>query len=460
MELRAAQPREIQPVASSPAGRKRFFLLVRSTMIIAVAGVMIVRSPRGVGATDTLVLAVALFSNLVLRRVSPAALFAWRTQSVVLLVDTAWVSLTLLRAGMGQDFFLFYFIVLFLAALSENLAVLAAGAVILGLACVALGGEAHLAARSLVRLPFFLATATFYGYMIQGGRQERERAAIRDRWAEELEEEVRARTRALQEKSMELQQLNHQLLDANRVRAEFIANMSHELRTPLNSIIGYSDILMEEEAVRNQPDMKIAVQRIATSGRALFQLIENILEYARLERSPAKVLPSRFGLKRLTLQLHALCRDLPRKQGVDVRFGEVPDIELNTDYGRLYSALSNLLLNAIKFTVSGGVEFGARQVNGTVEFCVRDTGIGISEEGLDNLFEPFRQLDGSSTRQFGGVGLGLAVVRRNVELLRGTVDVKSAVGKGTTFRVRVPRDCTDRDAVSSARLGASEKDGD
>ncbi len=117
---------------------------------------------------------------------------------------------------------------------------------------------------------------------------------------------------------------------------------------------------------------------------------------------------------------------------------ESSEIAFASDYDRLYSVLSNLMLNAIKFTAEGVVELRLCRVGDEAEFTVRDTGIGIETDALPDVFEPFRQVDGSPTRSHGGVGLGLAIVRRNVELLRGHVEVESQVGVGSTFRVRVP----------------------
>ena len=126
------------------------------------------------------------------------------------------------------------------------------------------------------------------------------------------------------------------------------------------------------------------------------------------------------------------------------------DLVFFTDYDRLYSILSNLLLNAIKFTTSGEVVLELRLIDDTAEFIVRDTGIGIEGDELKHVFEPFRQVDGSPTRSFGGVGLGLAIVRRIAELLRGVVDAESVMGVGSTFRVRIPVIFGDAGLESSA----------
>jgi PAS domain S-box-containing protein len=236
----------------------------------------------------------------------------------------------------------------------------------------------------------------------------------------------------------ETQQLLFKLREANRLQAEFVANMSHELRTPLNVIIGYADLLADEPALPAESDARLFLQRIATAGRALHRLVESVLEYARLDRGRNVLIPTRFPAAKLLGELRDLCDDVGGSTDVTLSIQDASEIVFLSDYDRLYSILSNLLLNALKFTPDGVVELRLRRVGAHAEFTVRDTGIGIDTEALTHVFEPFRQVDGSPTRSYGGVGLGLAIVRRNVELLRGGVEVESQVGSGTTFQVRVP----------------------
>jgi PAS domain S-box-containing protein len=238
----------------------------------------------------------------------------------------------------------------------------------------------------------------------------------------------------------ELQQLLRQLREANRLQAEFVANMSHELRTPLNVIIGYSDLLADEIALPPGSDAQLFLTRISAAGRALHRLVESVLEYARLDRGRYTLITTRFPATQLLQELRELADDVRGSNELTLHIQEHADILFATDYDRLHSILSNLLLNAIKFTSAGSVELAVRRVGECAEFTVRDTGIGIGADELERVFEPFRQVDGSPTRSYGGVGLGLAIVRRNVELLRGTVTVDSQIGIGTTFRVLVPVD--------------------
>ena len=243
--------------------------------------------------------------------------------------------------------------------------------------------------------------------------------------------------RRLQER--ETEQLLHRLREANRLQSEFVANMSHELRTPLNVIIGYADLLADEPNLPRDGDAPLFLDRIASAGRALHRMVESVLEYARLDRGRNVVIPRRFAAAALLGELRELGADVRGSAEITVRVAEAPPLIFCTDYDRLYSILSNLLLNAIKFTVSGEVVLELEADGDEAVFTVRDTGIGIDRDELATVFEPFRQVDGSPTRSFGGVGLGLAIVRRNAELLHGSVEADSELGVGSVFRVRLPR---------------------
>lgn len=236
----------------------------------------------------------------------------------------------------------------------------------------------------------------------------------------------------------ETRALLNRLQESQRLQDEFVANMSHELRTPLNVIIGYADLLADDLSVPMDSDARSFLNRIGAAARALQRMVESILEYARLDRGRMMIIPTNFSSEHLLLELQALCNDVRSSLDVDLDLEQTESIEFATDYDRLFSILSNLLLNALKFTPRGQVSLTLSRDGGDAMFVVRDTGIGIAEGDLRYVFEPFRQVDGSDTRAFGGVGLGLAIVRRNVDLLQGTISVTSAPDRGTHFTVRVP----------------------
>lgn len=228
------------------------------------------------------------------------------------------------------------------------------------------------------------------------------------------------------------------LQESQRLQDEFVANMSHELRTPLNVIIGYADLLADDLGVPLHSDARSFLNRIGAASRALQRMVESILEYARLDRGRMMVIPTNFSSDHLLLELEALCNDVRSSFDVRLELEQDETIDFLTDYDRLYSILSNLMLNALKFTPKGTISLSLLRVGDDAEFVVRDTGIGIDPSELRYVFEPFRQVDGSDTRAFGGVGLGLAIVRRNVDLLHGTIDVASTPSEGTSFTLRIP----------------------
>ena len=225
----------ITHAGSAPAERRRTFLLVRYVLIVAVSALSIVHQPTPFPVPPTALIVFSLLSNVGLSRISTAHFFRWWVQAPVLLCDTAWISSALLSAGLGQPFFLLYFIELFLAAVVESIGLLAISAVLIGVASIVVAGNDALSAASLIHLPFFFATAMFYGYVVDLTKQERRRAAEREAWAHQLESEVKMRTHELEQQSHELRGLYEQVLAANQGQSEFVANMSHELRTPLNA---------------------------------------------------------------------------------------------------------------------------------------------------------------------------------------------------------------------------------
>lgn len=230
-----------------------------------------------------------------------------------------------------------------------------------------------------------------------------------------------------------------ELEDANRLKSDFVATMSHELRTPLNILMGYGDLLLSGEFGPVTDQQSDVLQRMEKTARELLDLISATLDLSRLDRGETPVVWSETNLSDL---LQEMARETEvRADNPQLRFSwEVPAAlpTLYTDVAKLTVILRNLLSNAIKFTPEGSVTVSARPNGDGVEISVSDTGIGILPDVLPIIFEPFRQGETALTRRYGGVGLGLHIVQRLLDLLQGKIEVESTPDLGSTFRLWLP----------------------
>ncbi len=258
----------------------------------------------------------------------------------------------------------------------------------------------------------------------------------------DITEEIQRR-QTLMQTNRALEQARDTAVAASRAKSEFLANMSHELRTPLNAIIGYSEMLLED---LTDPQVKKDLNRIRSAGSHLLSLINDVLDISKIEADKVELTPETVDVAELVEAVAATIEPLANKNKNQFKVTCDPKIgTIVVDRTRLRQVLFNLLSNACKFTKEGDIELEIARGKDKIEMRVKDNGIGISPEQQAKLFQPFVQADSSTTRQYGGTGLGLVICRRLVEMMGGTITLQSDLGKGATFTVELPADATDSD---------------
>lgn len=229
--------------------------------------------------------------------------------------------------------------------------------------------------------------------------------------------------------------------ESEKLKSTFLATMSHELRTPLNAIIGFASLIDETMAIEEILD---CIRTIQASGNHLLNLINDMFHLSALEAGQLTLSKETISISRVFNDIKDIAlsyQQVENKQHIEIRYipdPSVPDIKIVTDYQKLLEILINLIKNSLKFTEEGFVEYGWLADEGKVTFFVKDTGIGISEEKRDIIFQKFRQGDESSTRKYGGTGIGLTLVKALTEIMDGKVYFESEPGLGTTFYVELP----------------------
>jgi CheY-like chemotaxis protein len=231
---------------------------------------------------------------------------------------------------------------------------------------------------------------------------------------------------------------------ANRTKSTFLANMSHELRTPLNAIIGYSEMLEEEAEDRGLADLGPDLAKIHAAGKHLLALINDVLDLSKIEAGKMELFLEDFDVRALVQDVESTIRPLVEKNQNALEVNCPDDIgTMHADLTRVRQVLFNLLSNAAKFTHRGrvGLEVFPLRLSGEdwIEFAVADTGIGLTEEQQRRLFQSFSQADPSTSRKYGGTGLGLVISRRFAQMMGGDIQLQSEFGKGSVFTVRLPR---------------------
>ncbi|RYE28701.1 MAG: response regulator, partial [Sphingobacteriaceae bacterium] len=271
------------------------------------------------------------------------------------------------------------------------------------------------------------------------------------------QEELEQSNQILEERSQLLEERNQMILDRNleiqrkakeleisaQYKTEFMANMSHELRTPLNSILLLSRYLSENDEANLSAEQIESAQVILSSGKGLLSLIDEILDLSKIEAGKMDADYEKITISEIISDLNALFLPVAKEKNLDLNIYLQPDLEdiIETDKAKLEQILKNLFSNALKFTATGEVslKITANHQN-KISFAVTDSGIGISAADQELIFEPFKQADGSTRRNYGGTGLGLSISQKFAELLQGEIKVESEPGKGSTFTLTVPKE--------------------
>ena len=259
--------------------------------------------------------------------------------------------------------------------------------------------------------------------------------------SDELQARVQAATAELATQNELLRRQAIELEQASRLKSQFLANMSHEFRTPLNAILGYTHMLLQGVAGDLLPAVKRQLQRIDSNGRHLMTIINEILDITRIEAGKMPMQLSEFNLNELVPEVMTELDPVIARSKLTVTPRLCPELPLiYSDRQKVKQIIVNLLSNALKFTHEGGIQITVNydQPERTASVAVSDTGIGISPEHHEKIFEDFRQVDDSPSRQYGGTGLGLAICRRLATALGGRINIQSAMGIGSTFTLIIP----------------------
>jgi signal transduction histidine kinase len=259
-----------------------------------------------------------------------------------------------------------------------------------------------------------------------------------------LYEQVRQHTAELEnlvaERTRELQEANRQLEAASRHKSEFLANMSHELRTPMNAIMGFTRLVMRRSRDVLERRQYENLEKILVSAEHLLSLINDVLDLAKVEAGRTEVYPVEFVLEPMLAECLHTVEPVLKSEQVRLMQEVAADLPtLYTDRDKVKQILMNLLSNAVKFTHASTITLTARSHKGTIAIAVIDSGIGIPEAALEHIFEEFRQVDSSTTREYGGTGLGLAISRQFARLMGGDITVQSTEGVGSTFTLTLPQ---------------------
>jgi len=254
-----------------------------------------------------------------------------------------------------------------------------------------------------------------------------------------VEEEIVKKNQEIELQNIALFKAKERAEESDRLKSAFLANMSHEIRTPMNGIIGFSQLLSDEELTDEEKGQYIGI--IQNNGKQLLSLINDLIDISRIEANQITITPVETDINIQLMEVFRLFQLKANEQMLDFHLTHtLPETDnfILVDKGRLKQILINLLSNAFKFTLKGSIDFGCTTSDGFVEFFVKDTGIGIDSKDQRSIFERFIQVETEISRQFGGTGLGLTISKSLVNLMGGSMWLESEIGKGSTFFFTIP----------------------
>lgn len=280
------------------------------------------------------------------------------------------------------------------------------------------------------------------GFNLMGDALKDSQQQLQDK-IEDATRQLRQALSELEIKNKELEKQRSQALDANKAKSQFLANMSHELRTPLNAIIGYSEMLRDDAVDKIYEDLVPDLGKIHGAGNHLLSLINDVLDLSKIEAGKMELYMEYFDVCPVLQDVIATATPLLIKNSNQLTLDCPASVgSLYTDITKLRQSLLNLISNASKFTSNGSIDVKVSRHNKPdgdwVSFRITDSGIGMTEEQLGQLFKPFTQADASTTRRFGGTGLGLTITKHFIEMMGGEIDVVSKADHGTVFTMQVP----------------------
>jgi signal transduction histidine kinase len=254
-------------------------------------------------------------------------------------------------------------------------------------------------------------------------------------------EQLKLKNQELELKQQQIHLQNLKLVAASELKSRFLATMSHELKTPLNAILAFSQMLLRKTKSKLTASETDTIERIYNNGNHLLVIINDILDLSRIEAGKLQLIPEAFDLGQLVNITVDELRSLSEQKSLSIEVNlNIQNTQIVNDANRVRQVLVNLISNAIKFTETGGINIEVTEhCLEKIEISVVDTGIGIKQEDLGYIFEPFRQIDQSNSRSGLGTGLGLAITSSLLKMMQGTISVESEVDKGSVFKVELPR---------------------